>query len=309
MLAFVGNALSSGGMLQDDFPMAPWQALCPDETPSDVEMLAPRIWRVGDRVLKQYAQVPLAQFRRIVRAHRQAGRMLRSHEGLDAQKLLEVDETHRVLLLAWVEGRSGRMELIGGADPDVVLARAARWLVTFHTGRELTHGAFDANGAVARLAEAPGCGEADMFDRARAALTREAARLQGREVGKAVLHGDMTLANLLYTPDAVTGIDFENLAHHPAARDAGELWADLLLHAPRLPRARSLLPEKWERAFVDAYPGLDADVCAFYARHRLLRAWSDIPAQEEHRGPGRARKLANLMELVRNGAFGVGVLG
>ncbi len=296
-------------MLVEDFPIEAWHALSAEKTPSDVEMLAPAIWRVGDRVVKLFADAPLAQFRRIVRAHRQAGRLFRDRTSFAAQKLLAFDEPNRALLLSWVPGRSGRMELVDGADPAEVLHRAACWLAILHQGRERARGAFDAEGAVGRLPATPECAEDDMYARAFKALCAEAGRLQGREVVKSVLHGDMTLANLLFNSEAVTGIDFENLNLHPAARDVGELWADLLLHAPSIPHARGILPESWERAFMDAFPVADADICAFYTRHRLLKAWADIPAQEGHRGPGRVRKLANLHRLIENGALGVGVLG
>lgn len=295
-------------MILDDFPLEAWQALRPDDAPSDVEMFAPSVWRVGDYVLKRFPDVPLAQFRRIVRAHRQAGRLLRTHDGFDAQKLLGFDEEHLALLLEWVPGRSGRMELISGVDPVIVMARAAQWLSHLHTGRDQSEGGFDAQGPIDRLADKPECAEEPMYLKARAALVREAEKLQGRKTTKAVLHGDMTLANLLYNERAVTGIDFENLAQHPAARDVGELWADLLLFVPDIPPARGILPSAWEIAFTENYGIADAAICAFFTRHRLLRNWAAIPASDLRRGPSGENRLMKLRRLVENGAFGVGIL-
>lgn len=295
-------------MLIDDFPLEAWQAVRPEQAPSDLEMFAPEVWRVGDVVLKKFPNVPLAQFRRIVRAHRQAGRLLRAHEGFDAQKLLAHDEAHRALLLDWVAGRSGRMELISGVDPARVMARAAQWLTRLHAGRDQSEGPFDAQGPLDRLPRRPDCAEEAMYLKAHAALAREAEYLQGRTTAKAVLHGDMTLANLLYNEQAVTGIDFENLAQHPVARDVGELWADLLLYVPDIPRARGILPIPWEAAFTENYGPVDAAVCAFFTRHRLLRSWAAIPASDLQRGPSGENRLMKLRRLVGNGAFGVGVL-
>lgn len=295
-------------MLVEDFPLEAWHALVSGEPPADVELFGPSIWRVGDRVLKRFPDASLARFRRIVRAHRQAGRHLRAHDGIDAQKLLKFDEEHRALLLALAPGRSGRMELLGGAAPERVLARAAAWLRVLHMARPTSRGRFDALGPLARLPETPDCVDGELYARARAALDAEAHRLQGREVGFAVLHGDMTLANLLFSDSAVTGIDFENLAQHPAARDVGELWADLLLHVPSLPKARGVMPMRWEEAFHAQYTGCDIPVCAFYTRHRLLLAWAGLPDADMRRGPGGERKRARLHQLVANGAFGVGLL-
>lgn len=271
-------------------------------------MYAPHVWRVGQVVLKQFPGVPQARFRRIVRAHRQAGRLLRDQQGCDAQKLLGHDEDHATLLLAWVPGRSGRMELMAGVAPATVMARAAGWLSRFHEGRAISRGVFDARSPLGRLPDQPGCAEEHMYAKARDALIAEGRRLQGREVRRAVLHGDLTLANLLFNPDAVTGLDFENLAQHPAARDVGELWADLLLYVPSVLSARGLLPTAWETAFTAQYGACEPDVCAFYTRHRLLRAWAAIPASEFKRGPGGDNKLSKLRRLVQNGAFGVGIL-
>ncbi|TNF19457.1 MAG: hypothetical protein EP318_14960, partial [Rhodobacteraceae bacterium] len=136
-----------------------------------------------------------------------------------------------------------------------------------------------------------------------AALRRAGAALQGQPVRRAVLHGDLTLANLLFHDGGVTGIDFENLALHPAARDVGEIWADLLLNLRRMPETPGLMPASWQAAFAAQYPGLETGIAEFYTRHRLLRAWAAIPPRAQGRGPGRARHLANLRALLAKGAF------
>ena len=295
-------------MLVEDFPLEAWYALNPGEPPADIELFGPAIWRVGQFVFKRFPDASLARFRRIVRAHRQAGRLLRGVSGLAAQKLLRFDEEHRALLLALVPGRSGRMELLAGAAPKEVLSRAADWLRVLHAGRETSTATFDAKAPLNRLDPAPDCVDEVMYRRAVVALQEEAARLQGREVTRAVLHGDMTLANLLFSPEAVTGIDFENLAQHAVARDVGELWADTLLHVPTMPRARGLMPMAWETAFIARYGNCDVEACAFFARHRLLLAWAGIPASDMRRGPSGDRKRARLHELIANGGFGVGIL-
>lgn len=290
-------------MILDDLPLAAWAALRPDTPPDDVEVLGPRIWRVGDYVLKLFAEADRKRFRRIVRAHRQAGRLFRGQDGLAAQRLEAVAEAERALLLAFVPGRSGRMALLSGADPARLLARSGDWLRCLHEGRDRDTGRFDAWAPLERLVPTPGCADGEGYEVAMSALRRSADALQGQPVRRAVLHGDLTLANLLFHEGRVTGIDFENLALHPAARDVGELWADLLLNVRRMPDAPGLMPEAWQAAFDARYPDLDAGHAAFYTRHRLLRAWAAIPAKPHDRGPGRERHLANLRALVAKDAF------
>lgn len=290
-------------MILDDVPLAAWATLRPDTPPDDVEVLGPRIWRVGGHVLKLFAEADRKRFRRIVRAHRQAGRLFRGEEGLAAQRLVAFAEAERALLLAFVPGRSGRMALLAGADPTRLLARSGDWLRCLHEGRDCDTGRFDAWAPLERLVPTPGCADGEGYEAAMHALRRAADALQGQKVRRAVLHGDLTLANLLFHEGGVTGIDFENLALHPAARDVGELWADLLLNVRRMPDEPGLMPEAWQAAFAAHYPDLDADHAAFYTRHRLLRAWAAIPAKPHDRGPARARHLANLRTLVAKGAF------
>ncbi|MDD9741035.1 phosphotransferase [Marinovum sp. SP66] len=290
-------------MILADLPLRAWAALRPETGPTDVELLGPDVWRVGDVVLKLFPQADLPRFRRIVRAHRQAARIFRRHPGLAAQRLLGFDEACRALLLEFVPGRSGRMALLAGVAPEEILARAAAWLDRLHAAREVSAGRFDARGAVDRLPPAPDCAEPAGYAAALEQLRSLADGLRGRAVRRACLHGDLTLANLLFDEGRVTGIDFENLRRHPADRDIGELWADLLLHVRRLPPELRLMPEPWERVFAAEYPALSPEIARFYTRHRLLRAWAAIPAEAHHRGPGRERQLINIRALMVRGAF------
>lgn len=291
-------------MILDDLPLAAWAALRPDTPPDNVEVLGPRIWRVGRDVLKLFTEADRPRFRRIVRAHRQAGRIFRGQDGLAAQRLLAFSEEHRALLLDFVPGRSGRMALLAGADPVRILTRSALWLRHLHDSRETSDARFDPWGALERLPDTPACADAEAYEEAMRALRQNADRLQGRPLRRAVLHGDLTLANLLFDDDRVTGIDFENLALHPAARDIGEIWSDLLLNLRRAPEVEGLMLPGWQQAFATPYPALEPEIAGFYTRHRLLRAWSAIPAQPHDRGPGRDRHLTNLRALAANGAFG-----
>ncbi|WP_323767983.1 hypothetical protein [Marinovum sp.] len=290
-------------MIPADLPLSAWAALRPAIPPPDGAALAPNVWRLGDEVLKRFPQSDLARFRRIVRAHRQAGRIFRGCKGLAAQRLLGFDENHRALLLGFVPGRSGRQALEWVA-PEAILAGAGAWLRVFHAGRETGEGRLDPLGALARLPRRLVCAEAEGYSAALGALHREAEQLQGRRVRRACLHGDMTLANLVFHAGGVTGIDFENLRRHPAERDIGELWADLLLHVPGLPSAAGLMPETWESAFALAYPALTPEVAAFYTRHRLLKVWAAIPPDPSRRGPRRDRQLRNLGALRARGGLG-----
>ncbi|MCJ7871795.1 phosphotransferase [Phaeobacter sp. J2-8] len=284
-------------------PMAAWAALRPDLPVDDVEGLAPNVWRVRRDVVKLFPGTDLARFRRIVRAHRQAGRIFREQSDLKAQRLLGFAEDERALLLDFVPGQSGRRALQTGTSPDRIMMQAGAWLHRFHDARDTSLGRFDPLGALERLPMAPECAEAAGYAAAHQALRAAAETLQGRTVRRAVLHGDMTLANLLFDGDRITGIDFENLAQHPVGRDVGEIWADLVLYLPELPGEPGLMPGAWRRSFSRHCKGLEQDVAEFYTRHRLLKAWAAIPAQMQDRGPVRAQHLARLLALQTRGAF------
>ncbi|WP_417525278.1 phosphotransferase [Marinovum sp.] len=290
-------------MILADLPLPVWATLCPETPPKDIEVLGPDVWRVGDVVLKRFPEADLARFRRIVRAHRQAGRIFRGCEGMAAQRLRGFDEASRALLLDFVPGRSGRMALLEDVAPEDLLARAGAWLNHLHGARAVSEGRFDPWGAIERLPQTPNCAEPAGYEAAMARLRHEADRLQGRQVRRACLHGDLTLANLLFGQGVVTGIDFENLAQHPADRDVGEIWADLLLHVRRLPSDLRLMPRAWEAAFARSYPDVRPKVARFYTRHRILKAWAAIPAEPPDRGPGRDRQLINIRALMARGAF------
>lgn len=290
-------------MSSRDLPLRALEALCPDVSPSEAEALGPQVWRLGQTVLKCVPQADLPRFRRIVRAHRQAGRIFRGHARLGAQRLLGFDEEHRVLLLGFAPGRTGRAALAEGEAPERLLSAAGAWLQVFHAARAPAEGQFDALGALARLPQRPDCAEPAGYHAALTGLRAAAAHLQGTGVRHACLHGDMTLANLLFDGARVTGIDFENLRHHPAERDIGELWADLLLHLPAPPAEAGVLPAAWEKAFARGYPALRAPIAGFYTRHRLLGTWAAIPPRAQNRGPRRARQLQYLRALSARGAF------
>ena len=46
-------------MILADLPLRAWAALRPETRPTDVELLGPDVWRVGDVVLKLFPQADL----------------------------------------------------------------------------------------------------------------------------------------------------------------------------------------------------------------------------------------------------------
>ncbi|MGY3437527.1 MULTISPECIES: phosphotransferase [unclassified Marinovum] len=292
-------------MKLDDLPHAAWAVLRPGVPPVDAEALGRDVWRVGAEVLKLFPGADLARFRRVVRAHRQAGRIFQDRPGLAAQRLLGFDEPSRAVLLDYVPGQSGRAALLAGEAPERILGQSAQWLACLHAARGTARGRFDPWGPLERLPQVPVCAEPERYLAALASLRRVAEQLQGRGCLRAVLHGDMTLANLVFHDGTVSGIDFENLKQHPAARDIGELWADALLTLAPTSAEVGLMPPAWEAAFASAYPGSDVDITRFYTRHRLLRVWAGISAHPHDRGPSRDRQLGALRALIARDGFAI----
>jgi len=247
------------------------------------------VLRFGDVVLKHAPQ----NFPRVVRAHRQAARLLKGSKRHRAVPFLGFDQAHQVVVLAFVPGAPLASLAQAGADPIQLCTQIGEWLGQYHRARPQHIARFDAWGPVRRIPEQAAF-LPKAYDAARARLMGQAADLHKTPQMHAVLHGDLNGANLIICGPRVTGLDFENLHAHPALRDAGQVLAALHLCAAQPPD--QVLPAAWRDAFTRGY-GVCSGVLDFFVLQRLLLHWAGVPATRRFLAPNRhhmARTLAAL---------------
>lgn len=112
-----------------------------------------------------------------------------------------------------------------------------------------------------------------------------AMALRGRASAKAITHRDLTLGNLIQGPDALFGIDFENVKEDEPFRDLFSLALDL---------GRAGLP-----ALSQGYGTqiTDPDVTAFLCRAFALGLWANTPAAPSNRQAARLEMARTLYTL------------
>lgn len=235
--------------------------------------------RFGDVVLKHVPE----RFGRAVRAHRQAARLLRDHPTDTAVRFMGFDEARSVLMVSFAPGSSLATLAAEGHDPEHLCALVGRWLGTFHRAREIKSAPFGARTPLTFVPEQAAY-LSEAFEVLRAQLAEQAADLDGTEQAQAVLHGDMNATNLIVDGDLCTGIDFENLSHHPAMRDAGQVLAALRLRCDSDEKA--VLPAAWRAAFEKGY-GPCGPLLDFFVLQRVLMPWAQMPSHPDLLGPNR----------------------
>ncbi len=227
-------------------------------------------------------------------------------------RLLAAAPDHGALLLSHVPGRTA-WEVLSQTEDSAerirVLRASGAWLGTFH----LAGGALTGGGAkrsapqsdqpvqtepplrrLRRLARQRDIPQAGQYARCLAALSHWAAAIEGQITPAAVIHGDMTLSNLLVEGDTVTGIDFENIAPAPAMRDLASLLVDDAIWFGQGAEG----PVEVSAPGIDAYQAqIDVAVLRFYAGVRLLSLWAAQPNEPADRSPRRAYVWDRIQEI------------
>lgn len=231
------------------------------------------------------------------RAYRGAATGLADQPGLAVPRLLMTLPTHHALILSYSPGTDARNILADSTDPadhEPVMRAAGRWLGALHRGQPAASVAYDPSPALRGLTRRAGPSVATdqtAVTRLIASARTLAAGLSDRLWPQAVIHGDMTLANLLIARDQITGIDLENDSPGPVARDLAMLLIDYELWFGHHPAAL--------RAFWQAYGTdlRDDPLLRFHIRLRLVRLWSARPDGLAQASPRRAHLRAGLQAM------------
>jgi len=238
------------------------------------------------------------QFHRTVEAHRMAAEALRDTDGLSAPEVLAQSAAHHALLLSYCSGKSAWDVLAESESEEVhteTLVGIGRWVAALHSGLARPAMQFKVDSpmrALRRYIDGKEMPEPGRFSRAVERLNEMGQRLNGQVVQQAVIHGDLTLANLLIDDVLVTGIDFENDRPGPVARDLAMVLTNYAIWFGQEDTAPpgALLSVSKSRAFWSAYGGRgpDDDLFGFFVRLRLLRIWADVPADQRKRSAHRS---------------------
>lgn len=236
-----------------------------------------------------------------VRAYTGAATSLAGQAGLAVPRLIMSLPSHHALILSHCPGVDARSLLADSTDPAdhvPVMRAAGQWLGALHRGQPAPNMLFDPAPALRRLARQARADVPLSVDSQR--LASLAAPLHDRPLRSAVIHGDMTLGNLLIAPEQITGIDLENDRPAPVARDLSMLLVDHEIWFGPRPAAIA--------AFWQAYGDdlQDDPALRFFIALRLARLWQEMPSDPERHTPRRAHVRAGLQamcaRIARDGA-------
>jgi streptomycin 6-kinase len=179
-----------------------------------------------------------------------------------------------------------RLRRTRAADAAALFGRVGRWLRVFHATSDQQLVPFEAD-EVERLAAAGHRGGA--LGDAIAAVAAVARNRSGRPVSVGVLHGDLSLRNVLVTIDDRVAVIDPNRYRGRIVGDAAHLLTEVRLGRRQLITSGALRPrsrvEQWAEAIIDGYPETDAGLLAFERALAAVRRWAEV----EERTKGIAR--------------------
>ncbi len=192
------------------------------------------------------------------------------------------------IVLEWLEGDPVRTWLgprVPRAVSDPILAAVGRWIGVYQGAvGDWTAGPFDGAAAAARWRDAaPSSGLAASLE----AVAGLAERLDRREVATGTIHGDLTLSNVLVTPDGRVAVIDPNRYRGTSLDDAARLGGELLAGRSRLltgglapgpDRARGRVA-----ALADGLGEHDPEMFRYALAAACARRWLDLRGR---RGPG-----------------------
>jgi tRNA A-37 threonylcarbamoyl transferase component Bud32 len=251
-------------------------------------------------VLKFRMNADAAQHDTTLRAHETAAAILRDVPDCAAPDMLARDAETGALLLGWVKGRSLFDVLADGpGEMDVMMARVGRWMAALHGRDEIEAIPFKGGWMLGRLDRMAAGGVPDPhgFAACRRVLAQVESQAHGIMMPRAMIHGDLSLTNLMWDGCVLTGIDFENTGLHPIARDAAAVLCDCAIwFGPSVqgagdPSGQSLLPDQVMDAFAAGLgaQAVDPAVLRFFIGMRLLSIWAQVPVNARDRSARRAR--------------------
>lgn len=174
-------------------------------------------------------------------------------------------------------------------DAATLFGRVGRWLRVFHATSDQQLVPFEAD-EIERLEDA---GHRGALGDAIAAVAAVARNRSGRPVSVGVLHGDLSLRNVLVTIDDRVAVIDPNRYRGRIAGDAAHLLTEVRLGRRQLItsgafRRRSRV-EQWAEAIIDGYPEIDADGLAYERAVAAVRRWVEVE--------GRTKGIARLALL------------
>lgn len=249
-------------------------------------------WRVVARVegqtpcIVKFWSVDGAQkARHAYRALELAQNALGPRDTMGAPMPLAWDVGTGSVLMSVCAGVSLRDVLLDGAEADIAgtLKPALRWMSALHAGSlksDVPFGGIKKLNALQRAGAAGNIPEAARFNACLAQLARLAEKAAQMPNPTAIVHGDLTLSNLLVQGQNLAGIDFNNITRTSVALDLAMLLCEVAVTfaQDREVPAFVLLPEDWDAMVAQSYGGLSLDSATFqfFAGARLLRIWAQI---------------------------------
>jgi tRNA A-37 threonylcarbamoyl transferase component Bud32 len=251
-------------------------------------------------VLKFRLNADPAQHDTTLRAHETAAAILRDVPDCAAPDVLARHADTGALLLSWVRGRS-LFEVLAEkpGQMDVMMGHVGRWMAALHHRGEIEETPFKGGWMLGRLDRMAAGGVPDPhgFAACRRVLAQVERAAHGKTMPRAMIHGDLSLTNLIWDGRVLTGIDFENTGLHPVARDAAAVLCDCAVwFGPSVPgvgdpSGQSLLPGQVMDAFATGLgaQAVDPAVQRFFIGMRLLSIWAQVPVHARDRSLRRAR--------------------
>ena len=244
-----------------------------------------------------------AEWHELTNAYRHfAGRA----DGLGVVRPVGYIEPYHALLVEKASGRELAKIIGRGASyQTAALARAGRWLSTFHGLQVLPNREWTSSWYTTNLNErrarfvSLGASRAQwepLLDHVQA----HAERLSPQPVPRSVIHGDFRLRHIWATPEGIEVLDLGNAHEGDRYYDVASLVVELMtvrLGRPLVGRQRI---DEYIRAFLDAYfDGEPPRVFWFYVIDRLFKKWGRWLSRWNRPGKQPWWSAATLQKYVR----------
>ncbi|WP_179378320.1 phosphotransferase family protein [Jannaschia marina] len=249
-----------------------------------------------------------------VTAHRRAEEILAGADGLGVPRLLASDAARRAMLMTRVPGVQAHDAMVMARDETTrldLLRACARWAGHLHRGGTVQFGRVRPDPLLRQLAAWRTGVENGSLALPQPvafleALTEVGARLEtarGRKTTRVVVHGDLSLRNLLIDGADVHGIDFGTVALRSPSVDLARLLVMYGTFFAAEGDARAILTNAREAA-LEAHAGRWRDGVELdpLLGVELLRLWQTIPkgrwsrgAMKTHRWRGIRRMMAAVL--------------
>ncbi len=205
------------------------------------------------------------------------------YEKLSSPMPIAWDSGTGSVLMSLCPGISLRDVLMDGGEVDIAknLKPALAWMAALHAGSlrsDMPFGGIKKLHALQRAGDAGNMPERARFNACLDRLARLAEDAEQMPNPTAIVHGDLTLSNILVQGHEIAGIDFNNITQTSVALDLAMMFVEVAVTfaQDRDVPAFALLPEDWDAMVKQSYEGLSLQSAnfRFFAGVRLLRMWA-----------------------------------